>query len=108
MDVAIGVDSHKQTLEAAALDHVGKPFAARRFANDPKGHRALLRWVEGMQGELVVRIPERMDDCLGSLLSTTCGVDVSRSDVARRDSELEAERAVNGIAISRDRPIHPK
>ena len=56
MDVAIGVDSHKQTLEAAALDHVGKPFAARRFSNDLKGHRVFLRWVEGMQGELVVGI----------------------------------------------------
>jgi hypothetical protein len=31
MDVAIGVDAHKATLEVAALDAVGRLLSGRRF-----------------------------------------------------------------------------
>ena len=37
MDVVVGVDSHKQTLEAAALDHVGKPFCSAPLLQRPQG-----------------------------------------------------------------------
>jgi transposase len=47
MDVAIGVDSHKATLEAVALDALGRPLQGRRFRNDIAGHRALLTWITG-------------------------------------------------------------
>jgi hypothetical protein len=50
MGVAIGVDTHKGSLAAAAVDGLGRILGAREFRNDPAGHRALLEWARG-QGE---------------------------------------------------------
>jgi transposase len=41
---AIGIDTHKATLAACAVDAVGWPHAERTFDNDPAGHRALIEW----------------------------------------------------------------
>jgi transposase len=41
---AIGIDTHKATLAACAVDELGQPRAEATFANDPAGHRALLAW----------------------------------------------------------------
>jgi transposase len=46
MEVAIGIDSHKGSLTAAAVDALGRVLGVREFRNDPTGHRALLRWVK--------------------------------------------------------------
>lgn len=35
---AIGIDSHKRSLAACAVDELGSPLAERTFANDPDGH----------------------------------------------------------------------
>ena len=43
--VAIGVDTHKASLAACAVDELGRPVAERTFANNPRAHRAFLRWV---------------------------------------------------------------
>ena len=43
---AIGIDTHKATLAACALDDLGQPLAERTFDNDPAGHRALLAWAD--------------------------------------------------------------
>jgi transposase len=45
MEVAIGVDPHKGSLAVAAVDALGRVLDAGGFSNDPRGHRALLRWV---------------------------------------------------------------
>ncbi len=45
MEVAIGIDTHKGSLAAAAVDPLGRVLGAREFTNDPTGHRLLLRWV---------------------------------------------------------------
>jgi transposase len=45
LDVAIGVDSHKSTLAAAAVDELGRVLDARQFTNDGRGHEALREWV---------------------------------------------------------------
>jgi transposase len=45
MEVAIGIDTHKASLAAAAVDALGRVLGIREFANDPTGHRSLLRWV---------------------------------------------------------------
>lgn len=37
---AIGVDTHKATLAACAVDPLGTPIAEATFANDPAGHLA--------------------------------------------------------------------
>jgi hypothetical protein len=44
--VAIGVDSHKHSLAAAAVDELGRVLGSGVFPNDPSGHRALLRWMK--------------------------------------------------------------
>jgi transposase len=41
---AIGIDTHKATLAACAVDELGVPTAEQTFANDPAGHRSLLVW----------------------------------------------------------------
>jgi transposase len=56
MEVAIGIDSHKATLEAAVLDGVGRPVAKQRFSNDSKGHRRFFRWAVGLGNDRVVGI----------------------------------------------------
>ena len=53
MGVAIGVDSHKSSLAAAALDELGRVVGVREFANDERGHDALLGWAKA---EAEVRI----------------------------------------------------
>jgi len=41
---AIGIDTHKDTLAACAVDELGAVLAEATFANDPAGHAALGRW----------------------------------------------------------------
>jgi len=43
--VAIGVDTHKASLAACAIDGLGRPVAERSFANSPAGHRAFEHWL---------------------------------------------------------------
>jgi transposase len=50
MGVAIGVDSHKSSLAAAALDELGRVVGAGEFSNDLPGHQSSLRWAS-TQGE---------------------------------------------------------
>jgi transposase len=45
LDVAIGVDSHKSTLAAAAVDELGRLLDARQFTNEERGHEALRDWI---------------------------------------------------------------
>ena len=61
MSVAIGVDSHKQTLAAAVVDQVGKELGSRVFPNDPKGHRRALKWIASLPSGRVVGI-----ECAGT------------------------------------------
>jgi len=56
MDVAVGVDAHKASLAVAVVDLVGTILGIREFANDPKGHRALRRWVTRWCGSKVIGI----------------------------------------------------
>jgi len=43
--LAVGVDTHKESLAACAVDEVGRPVAEGSFSNDVKGHRALRGWL---------------------------------------------------------------
>jgi transposase len=56
LDVAIGVDSHKSTLAAAAVDELGRLLDARQFTNDEGGHEALRDWVATHAGARTVGI----------------------------------------------------
>jgi transposase len=59
--VAIGVDSHKETLAAAAVDELGRQLADRVFANDPTGHRTAADWITGLGEHRIVGV-----ECSGS------------------------------------------
>jgi hypothetical protein len=45
MDVAIGVDAHKDELAVAAVDGLGRVMAQATFANAPAEHAVLVAWV---------------------------------------------------------------
>jgi transposase len=49
--IAIGIDTHKATLAACAVDEIGQPLTELTFPNDPAGHRALLTWADEMLPE---------------------------------------------------------
>jgi transposase len=56
--VTIGVDAHKRSHTAVAVDANGRPLAERTVAATPVGHLALVRWAR--------RYPERgwaLEDC---------------------------------------------
>src|SRR5919106_229462 len=56
MGVAIGVDSHKSSLAAAALDQLGRVVGVREFPNDARGHDALLQWSKAHGHERAIGI----------------------------------------------------
>jgi len=41
----VGIDTHKATLAACAIDEIGQVLAERTFANEPAGFEALLIWL---------------------------------------------------------------
>lgn len=43
--VTIGVDAHKSSLAASAVDELGREVAAIMVDNDPGGHRTFRRWI---------------------------------------------------------------
>ena len=44
--LVIGIDSHKDTLSACLVDHLGTPLEYRTIANTPAGHRQLVDWAQ--------------------------------------------------------------
>jgi Transposase len=56
MAMAIGVDSHKETLAACAVDEIGRQDAAAEFPNSRPGHTALLDWALQSPGDHVFAI----------------------------------------------------
>ena len=47
--VHVGIDTHKASLAACAVDAVGRPLDERTFDNDPAGHAALATWLDGLR-----------------------------------------------------------
>ena len=70
--MAVGVDTHKDTLAACLVDGIGIARDERTFANDPAGHRAFAAWVTGLEE------PAR----IGVEGSSSYGAALSRSLVA--------------------------
>jgi len=56
VEVAIGIDPAKGSLAVAAVDALGRVLGAREFSNDPREHRALLRWVRERGPDRVIGI----------------------------------------------------
>lgn len=43
--ITVGIDTHKATLAACAVDELGRPLAERTFPNDRQGHAAVRSWL---------------------------------------------------------------
>jgi predicted NBD/HSP70 family sugar kinase len=54
--IFIGVDSHRSTLAAAAIDPIGRVLATVEVDNDPKGHECLLDWRHQLKGTVRIGI----------------------------------------------------
>lgn len=53
---AIGIDTHKASLVACAIDALGAPLAERTFRNDPAGHAEVLAWARRVAPAAVVGV----------------------------------------------------
>ena len=53
---AIGIDTHKATLAACAIDDVGRPIAEATFGNDPRGHDTFVAWARAVAPEATIGI----------------------------------------------------
>jgi transposase len=54
--VAVGIDTHKDSLAACVVDEVGNPIAQRTFGNDARAHEALLAWTQSAAAQATVGI----------------------------------------------------
>jgi transposase len=53
---AIGVDTHKATLAACAIDDLGRAIGEASFANDPAGHLAFIAWARSIAPEVTIGV----------------------------------------------------
>jgi transposase len=56
VEVVGGVDTHKDTHTAAAVDTAGRVLGSAQFPTDAAGYRALLRWLRGFGTLLLVGV----------------------------------------------------
>lgn len=54
--LAVGIDTHKDSLAACVVDDLGNAVAERTFRNDHAAHEALLEWVRTEAGEATIGI----------------------------------------------------
>jgi transposase len=53
---AIGVDTHKATLAACAIDDLGRAIGEETFSNDPAGHAAFIAWARVIAPEVTIGV----------------------------------------------------
>ncbi len=107
MSVSIGIDSHKSTLAAAAVDELGRVVSVEEFPNDPAGHFALGRWVAGLEQE--GRIGIECSGSYGNALArelTAAGLDVYEvpANLAHREARRQGRGksdTIDAVAIAR-------
>lgn len=117
MGVAIGVDSHKSSLTAAAVDELGRVVAIEQFDNDAAGHRSFAAWVDALGED--VRVGIECSATYGAALAQHLleqALDVC--EVPPNLSNREARRAARGKSdagdavaiarvVARDRSLPP-
>lgn len=107
MSVSIGIDSHKSTLAAAAVDELGRVLSVEEFGNDPGGHDALARWAYGLEHE--IRIGIECSGSYGSRLARrliAAGFDVYEvpANLTHRESRRQGRGksdTIDAVAIAR-------
>ena len=55
-EISVGVDSHRSTLAAAAIDPIGLVLATIEVANDPEGHRRFIGCRKQLEGDVKIGI----------------------------------------------------
>lgn len=107
LKVAIGIDSHKGSLAAAAVDELGRIQGITEVPNDPQGHRELLEWRASLNGNIRIGI-----ECSGSYGNSVARVLVAAGEdvyeVPSNLSHREARRqnrgksdTIDAVAIAR-------
>ena len=115
-DVTGGVDTHRDTHHAAALDAVGQLLGTREFPAGPAGYRQLLAWLESFG--TVTRIGVEGTGCYGAGLTRFLRrqhlrvLEVNRPDRRSRRRRgkldpLDAESAARRALAGEDR-VEPK
>ena len=107
LSVSIGIDSHKSTLAAAAVDELGRVLSAEEFGNDPVGHEGLARWAQGLEHE--IRIGIECSGSYGNRLArglTHAGFDVYEvpANLAHREARRQGRGksdTIDAVAIAR-------
>jgi transposase len=61
--IVIGVDSHKQTHTAVAVDGVGRRLAERTVRASSDGHLQLVDWARSLIGDLEAAVSFAVEDC---------------------------------------------
>ena len=74
--MAVGVDTHKDTLAACLVDGLGIARDEREFANDQAGHTAFAAWVAGIDGEVRVGVEGSSSYGAGLARHVAAGLDV--------------------------------
>lgn len=72
----VGIDTHKATLAACAVDALGTALDERTFANDPAGHADLAAWVSELDAERVGLEGSSSFGAAAARHLATAGVDV--------------------------------
>jgi transposase len=67
MEVVVGVDSHKVTFSAGAVEELGRVEEAKEFQNEKQGHVRFLKWARS-KGE-VLRIGVECSETFGAALT---------------------------------------
>jgi transposase len=108
VEVAIGVDSHKGSLAAAAVDGVGRVLEAREFPNHPRGHGEFEAWVRAQGADRRIGVEGSLN--YGAALTKrllSCGEDVREVPASLTHAERRKRRSegksdlVDAVAIAR-------
>jgi transposase len=87
---AIGIDTHKATLAACAVDDLGRPIREATFANDPLGHGAFIAWARSIASDATIGIEG--SSSFGGALAWS----VQRAGLAVREVPPHLSRAERG------------
>lgn len=96
-----GVDTHKDTHTAAALDGLGRPLGTRTFPSTPAGYAALLAWLAGFGTVTAVGVEGTRSYGTGlALYLATQGIrviEVNQPDrhTRRRKGKTDSQDAIN-------------
>jgi len=104
----VGIDAHKASLVACAVDQLGRQLAGAGFPNDPAGHQALLAWAaelapEGRRfglessGHLAYALARTLLDAGEAVVEVPPGL----VDIQRRRRPQGKSDAIDALAIAR-------